>query len=356
MRYDVAVIGAGPAGAVFARELGLANPSIRILLVDGQTEERPKVCGGLLAPDAQKLLAEFSLTLPNHLLANPQIFSVETLDLTAECVRHYQRHYLNMDRARFDRWLISLIPDTVERIAGRCFSLEEEADGYAVGVLCGEVKHHFNAASIVGADGAGSMVRRKFFGRPLMQYVAIQQWFAGKEKLPAYSCIFDRETSDSCSWTVRKDPYFIFGGAFPKQGCRAAFTAQRHRVEAFLGEEFGEAYKTEACLLSSPRKLRDMIPGKAGVYLVGEAAGFISSSSFEGISNAMASGKVLAAAYLRGGGHENIIAYYRRRTRQLRLKLWGKMQKRRILCSPFLRAMIMRSGVAAVKTERILRK
>ena len=46
--YDAAVIGAGPAGAVFASQLARMCPDLKILVIDGQTEDRPKVCGGLL--------------------------------------------------------------------------------------------------------------------------------------------------------------------------------------------------------------------------------------------------------------------------------------------------------------------
>ena len=111
--YDVAVIGAGPAGAVFAAELASADPARKILLIDGIGEGKGKMCGGLLAPDAQKVLAKLHLTLPNSTLADPQIFAVETVDLAPRYVRHYTRHYLNMDRAAFDAWLLSRVPDSV---------------------------------------------------------------------------------------------------------------------------------------------------------------------------------------------------------------------------------------------------
>ena len=119
-RYDVAIIGGGPAGAVFARELAELLPSLRILLVDGQSRENAKVCGGLLAPDAQRIFAMMGLTLPKEILADPQIFDVETIDLEKRQVRYYQRHYLNMDRYAFDKWLISLIPPAVDVVEGRC--------------------------------------------------------------------------------------------------------------------------------------------------------------------------------------------------------------------------------------------
>ena len=50
--FDIAVIGAGPAGATFARLM--AGQGLNILLLDGQEEHNSKPCGGLLAPDAQK--------------------------------------------------------------------------------------------------------------------------------------------------------------------------------------------------------------------------------------------------------------------------------------------------------------
>lgn len=60
--FDIAVIGAGPAGATFARLM--AGQGLNILLLDGQEEHNSKPCGGLLAPDAQKALAHFDLFCP----------------------------------------------------------------------------------------------------------------------------------------------------------------------------------------------------------------------------------------------------------------------------------------------------
>ncbi|MBQ5887616.1 MAG: oxidoreductase, partial [Clostridia bacterium] len=135
--YDVAVIGAGPAGAVFAAELAAADPARKILLIDG-VGRRGKMCGGLLAPDAQKVLAKLNLTLPNSVLADPQIFAVETVDLSPRYVRHYTRHYLNMDRAAFDRWLLSRMTPSVTVWTGWCFSVAAADGEYRLRVRCGD--------------------------------------------------------------------------------------------------------------------------------------------------------------------------------------------------------------------------
>ena len=348
--YDIAVVGAGPAGAVFVKELAAARPDLSIVLIDGQSKDSAKPCGGLLAPDAQKLLARFDLVLPKSVLEDPQIFAVETIDVDQKLVRYYQRHYLNMDRYAFDRWLLSLVPPHVTVCKGRCRSVAAQGDGYRISVRDGEEEVAITAHAVVGADGGGSVVRRAFFEPMRVQYVAIQQWFENQgQRLPYYSCIFDAKTSDSCSWTIHKGNYVIFGGAFARKGCRAAFDTQKARLEAFLGNSFGEAVKTEACLVSSPRAMADFCTGKDGVFLLGEAAGFISASSFEGLSSAMYSGKLLADAFAAGLSHEQTQKCYRKATRSLRWKLRIKSVKRALLCTPFTRRWIMQSGIQSIQ-------
>ena len=134
MQYDAAIIGAGPAGATFARRLAQQSPELKILLLDAQDEGHKKPCGGLLAPDAQKTLAHFDLVLPKSVLADPQIFAVETMDLRTRRVRYYQRYYLNMDRYAFDRWLVSLVPPTVEIVRGRCTAVSRTDGGFVLTV------------------------------------------------------------------------------------------------------------------------------------------------------------------------------------------------------------------------------
>ncbi len=343
--YDVAVIGGGPAGASFASELLRLCPDRNIIIIDGQTEARKKPCGGLLAPDAQKLFAELDLTLPKDILADPQIFAVETIDLVTRQKRYYQRNYLNMDRYRFDRFLLSLVPDSATVLCGRVGHIERRDEVYALTVGAEIIF----ARSLVGADGSLSTVRRFLGIASPLRYVAIQEWYKNEgQAMPYYSCIFDSKTSDSCSWTIHKDGYIIYGGAFERKGCRMAFAQQKARLEEYLGSPFGNVIKREACLVSSPRRPSDLCCGFENAYLIGEAAGFISASSFEGISSAIISGRLLALAYSKASTAKQVLSLYQKSTRPLRLKLTAKFLKRSILCSQALRHLIMSSSLQSL--------
>lgn len=353
MIYDVAVIGGGPAAATFARRYLLHRPGASLLLIDGQNEQHKKPCGGLLAPDSQKALAHFDLTLPKEVLVDPQIFTVQTIDLCSRQVRYYQRYYLNMDRYAFDRWLLSLIPPQAEILPGRCTAVAHGKEGFVLTVMTESGEQSFLARRVIGAEGAASLVRRTFYREPKTRYMAIQQWLsAGEERAPFYSCIFDPATSESCSWIIRKDDALIFGGCFALQDSREAFEQQKRRLESYLGRPLGEPIKTEACQAVRPRGFSDFITGRDGAYLIGEAAGFISASSFEGISSAIRSGSALAEAMSHAANEEELARLYRRKTASLRLKLWLKTLKRWFMYTPWVRHLIMRVGLAAIHVEQ----
>lgn len=347
MDYDIAIVGAGPAGCTLAR---LIANKYKVAVIDPKTDSEDsfkKPCGGLLSEDAQKALAKFDLTLPKSVLVDPQIFAVRTIDLKNNLVRHYQRFYINLDRHRFDMWLKSLIPESVVKITDSVKEIIRlEDSGFEL--RCGSGR--LTARYVIGADGACSVVRRQFFPkRKIRSYVAIQQWFPENNPNPFYSCIFDPETSDCCSWSISKDSHFIFGGAFPHSNCRKRFERQKEKLEKLHGFKFGEPEKTEACVVFRPKRISDFVCGSDGVLLVGEAAGFISPSSLEGFSYAINSALTLAQCFLKE--RDNVEKRYGRASFKMKLRLMGKVAKCPFMYQPFLRKLVMKSEIKAIRVS-----
>ena len=125
---------------------------------------------------------------------------------------------------------------------------------------------------------------------------------------------------------VSKDEYFIFGGAFPKENANARFELLKEKAKAF-GFDFGDIIKTEICQVLRPRGIRDCHSGENGVFLIGEAAGFISPSSLEGISYALESAYILSQVFNSGSESSLLDKNYHRRTRKLRGKVFSKNLK-----------------------------
>lgn len=345
--YDIAVVGAGPAGSNFARLVD--SKRYRTVIVDGCDEKHTKPCGGLLSPDAQDVMARYDMTLPTEVLVSPQIFSVRTIDLETGVQKHYRRNYLNLDRYKFDKFLLSKVPDSVDRLYGRCVEIKPSEDCYKLRILVDSEEKSIYAKHLVGGDGASSVVRKALAKKPrLYRYTAIQQWFLADNANPFYSCVFDNSTSESCSWVFFKNEYIVFGGAFSPHKSRKAFEEQKRKLIEMRLLPNAEPQKTEACCVLRPRLNYSFCPGNKSVHLLGEAAGYISPSSLEGISSALVSGEKLALAFNRCRDTDKVQKMYEKDTARLRLKLKLKCIKRPFMYNKLLRNIILKTGLSSI--------
>ncbi len=350
--YDIAIIGAGPAGATLARLVGSRH---RVLLVEKRPPDAPqtlslgKCCGGLLAPDAQRMLSTLGLGLPKSVLQDPQLFVVRAIDVPHRLERYYQRHYINMDRLQFDRWLLSLVPAGVEvRLDCRLRACVSEGAGFRLELRQGGTLRAEMARIVVGADGAASQVRRGLGLKTPSpkRYLAIQEWVEADDSMPYFSSIFDPEITDYYCWTIPKDNLLLIGAALvPGDEATGRFELFKRKLRD-LGFQFCQTVRREGTLLLRPETAGQVSTGTKGIILIGEAAGWISPSSAEGLSYAFRSAQALAEVL--HAGLDNIEPRYHRATMPLRRNIFLKGLKSRVVFHPELRRLVMRLGIQSM--------
>ena len=351
--YDVAIVGAGPAGATLARLIG---QRYRVLLVEKRRLQNgsgmlapPKCCGGLLAPDAQRMLSVLGLGLPKDVLEEPQLFVLKAVDLRQGLERCYQRHYINMDRQRFDHWLLSMVPSIVDvRTDCRFLSFACHSDGFTLSLRQGGELYTERAKIVVGAGGANCRVRRLLSPQSPYpaRYIAIQEWVEKDHNLPYFTSLFDREITDYYGWTIPKANHLLIGAALPPgRTASARFELLKEKLRR-LGFAFGRTLRREGAYIVRPTRLADVVPGSSRIALIGEAAGAISPSSAEGFSYAFRSALALAQAMR--PTLEGFERRYRHELQALRANLFLKSWKSRVVFNPTLRKAVMRSGVQSV--------
>lgn len=167
----LAIIGAGPAGAVTAQVLATARPDLGIVLLDAETQPRHRPCGEYLAPGGLAVLERIGLDaavratgacrLAGVALCGPggraDTLFAPVLGLSPPC-----DHGLGVRRERFDRALqdqAAVVTDL--RRGWRVRELARTPTGWRLEATTPDGPRQLDCRMIVGADGRGSLVRHR---------------------------------------------------------------------------------------------------------------------------------------------------------------------------------------------------
>lgn len=290
MRYDVAIIGGGPSGAVAAAEL--AKAGIATVLVE-RNLENVKPCGGAIPLG---LIEEFSIPDPlvEKKLSKMSVRSPKGKMISMEMPNGYVGM---VRRERFDSYLRDKAKrhgaDVVEALVKE---IKRNGNGHTITLSKGLPP--LEATYIIGADGANSKTAEELgFPANELQVIAMQQRFHYCDTLKPYEELveiwFDGEVSpDFYGWIFPKTDHIAIGTGteFRKHNLKEL----QHRFVEKLGIT-EKPYLDEAAKI--PMKPRKSFTQENAI-LIGDAAGLVTPANGEGIFFAMRSGKLGAQAMI----------------------------------------------------------
>lgn len=294
-RYDVVVVGGGPAGATAAADL--AERGHRVLLLDKAGRIKP--CGGAIPP---RLIRDFAI--PDHLIvahisgARIVAPSDRVVDMAID------NNYVGMvDREVFDEWLRERAEQVgATRQSGTFVDITRDADGTAIVTYTTRAEggasetHHVAARVVIGADGANSRVARQTLGKA----AAVPFVFAYHEIVRSPETLLERFDPKRCDiyYQAPVSPDF-YGWVFPHGATTSIGTGSAQKGFALreavaelrraTGLSDAETIRCEGAPL--PLKPLKRWDNGRDVVVVGDAAGVVAPASGEGIYYAMVTGR-----------------------------------------------------------------
>lgn len=291
-RYDTIVAGAGPAGVMAAYE---ASRRGDVLLLDSSTLPRDKSCGGMLHGVTQEFVERFG-AVPDDIVLAPRHVNFRYVDWDRGIRRATSLRFVNVDRAGFDDWLLrTIVPADVEVVASCALDeFTQDDDGVLVTAKTTDGALELSCNNLIGTDGARSAVRRGLGIGAVSTYVTLQDYVTLSGDIePYFDCVYMRGIGDefAYAYVVPKGDRAAIGSVFYPKTKRPY--EKQDQVLAILRAampQLGESVKREAAAALYIRGPGDTVAGVGRVLLAGEAGGFMSPTSGEGISYALQSG------------------------------------------------------------------
>lgn len=304
LEYDVAVIGAGPAGSTAARFAALEGVST-VLIERRKLPGVPVQCGEFLPtvdicqemmPEAKDLEDLMSPALDTRSLAT------EDIRIVAPSGREYliQFEGMSVDRDRFDQALVDRAREAGAHVLlGTPVRKVESRNG----LECLDAgSKEVRAQVVIGADGPHSMVRKALGIPGPKQLSPCIQWTLEGDLPPMVEMHFGKIAPSGYAWIIPKKGTFNIGLGVTG---RLEGPMSKH-LKAFLerkGLDPGPGpVRRSGGHVPSTGPLATTVSGN--YLLVGDAAGHVIATSGGGVPTALVGGRAagtVAARHVRSG-------------------------------------------------------
>jgi geranylgeranyl reductase family protein len=308
-RCDVAIVGAGPAGCWAA--YGLARRGARVALIDG-SHPREKPCGGGVTGRALALVSGAIDERRLPLCAIRTARFVDSSRNTSTVVPLPSGALVVAGRTEFDGALLETAGRAGATIVrSRAQDVTRDAGGFVIRTAAEQIC----ARTIIGADGANSLVRRRLatpFARAEFS-IATGYFVHGVTSQEILLELVD--DPPGYIWSFPR-PTHLAVGICAQADTRTSAAVLRARAASWIrkmhlpGEATLEPYSWPIPSLTAGG-FENLSPCGPGWFLVGDAAGLVDPVTREGIYFALRSGEWAAEAATSGRGS----ARYRERIR-----------------------------------------
>ncbi len=286
--YDVTIVGAGPAGAAAA--YACATKGLRTLLVERQSLQRPKVCGGLITHTCvQAIQVLFHLEVPSSTFVEPGTLGVYIIPPTGlkDGYSSDKKKILNVSRLRFDYWLTSCALGAGAKGIGNAEFVdvrESGNEGLEVNLRTDGSTSKFVTKYLVGCDGVYSRVRRALLPEyPNAIASIVQDYFEDTGPFENYFYVFfRRDISPAYAYVVVKDGRAVLGlGRI--SGIEPSIDEGMFRFRHWLARDF--AFREDGFDFREGWSIPfgSVAYGKGNAILIGDAGGFCHPLTGEGI-------------------------------------------------------------------------